>query len=667
MRRAFTVLLLCGLGGLGAACAPAAKPSAPEARPADSGAPLPPDAELPPSSICDDVVPYDASGTYEVLDPASSAHLVASEHFVVRWNDRDNVPLSTAEVEAGLRVLEDIWDHFIGPVGFEPPYHGEPQKYKVNVFLSDQGWASGAGTGDRDPAMWLHYLAFADTATLAHELAHSLQFATRGMRESPYVGWFWESHAEWMAHEYLPDQTFCAEALVNSPHLYYGSTRNRYCNWQFWEFIQDEHCHRVVNDIWSLAKPPEDPAHTTADPFSTLAANMGWSPSELNDAFGTWALRNITWDYDNGAVYREGFGSYDDGSPHRRSRVTALLPLAGAPDRYAVPEYWAPQRWGYNVVRLVPERLGEAAEVRVRFRGVVQDAPATTDLEPFAFHPPALPAPDSDWRWGLVAVGADGAPRYSALQRGAAAELSFPLHAADSALFMVVVATPQTIHPIMWDQMYYTIYRYPWMVELQGAAPEGHEAGATDPPEAREGAPHPNGGGWVAATASVDPGAFVGPEARVEGSATVRGAARIEDRARVGGSAAVSGAAVIRGSARVMGDARVSGDAVVEDFAGVYAGELTDAAQVGALTVITDPGARVSGGGVVRGVTNSLIGVEVGGEAQMLGDMELWTSLDRGVFYGVVGEVEAADPAFGATRTGPREEVTAAGPFPWPD
>ncbi len=99
----------------------------------------------------------------------------------------------------------------------------------------------------------------------------------------------------------------------------------------------------------------------------------------------------------------------------------------------------------------------------------------------------------------------------------------------------------------------------------------------------------------------------------------------------------------------------------------MYAGELTDDAQVGALTVVADSAARVSGAGVVRGVTNGLFGVEVGGEAQILGDMELWTSLERGVFYGIFGEYEAADPAFGATRTSPREEVTEAAPYAWPE
>lgn len=58
---------------------------------------------------------------------------------------------------------------------------------------------------------------------------------------------------------------------------------------------------------------------------------------------------------------------------------------------------------------------------------------------------------------------------------------------------------------------------------------------------------HPNGGGMVADTATVDPAAYVGPDACVYGDA------------RVYGDAYVYGVARVCGNAYVYGDARVSG------------------------------------------------------------------------------------------------------------
>jgi hypothetical protein len=168
-----------------------------------------------------------ADAEYKVLKPEDSSHRVESAHFVARWNAGDKVDLGEAELRAGLEALERIRAFYLEKVGFPAPYSGQPDKYKINVNLSNKGWASGSGTGKIDPAMWLHFNAFKDAETLAHEFAHCLQFSASGMRDSPHVGWFWESHAEWMTHQMFPRQAGCSHQLVDAPHLYYGSTRLR--------------------------------------------------------------------------------------------------------------------------------------------------------------------------------------------------------------------------------------------------------------------------------------------------------------------------------------------------------------------------------------------------------------------------------------------------------
>ena len=86
---------------------------------------------------------------------------------------------------------------------------------------------------------------------------------------------------------------------------------------------------------------------------------------------------------------------------------------------------------------------------------------------------------------------------------------------------------------------------------------------------------HPNGGGWVADTATVADTAHVGHDARiydnaeVYGSAQVHGSARIFGNAKVYGSARVSDDAWVSGNARIYGRARVSGSALVSGTAQV--------------------------------------------------------------------------------------------------
>ena len=82
---------------------------------------------------------------------------------------------------------------------------------------------------------------------------------------------------------------------------------------------------------------------------------------------------------------------------------------------------------------------------------------------------------------------------------------------------------------------------------------------------------HPNGGGWVADTATVHESAYVGPSARVYGYAQVYDSAQVSGNAQVYGDAQVSGNAWVYDSARVSGDAQVSGNAQVYGDARVEA------------------------------------------------------------------------------------------------
>lgn len=605
---------------------------------------------------------------YRVLTPETSTHLHESAHFVARWNDQDAVKLTAAEIDRGLQTLEEIRTFYLEKVGFPPPYENQAAKFKINVNLSNQGWASGSGTGHNDPAMWLHFDAFKDRETVAHEFAHCLQFGSLGLRDSPYVGWSWESHAEWMTYQMYPESTGSSDQLVNAPHLYYGSTRNRYGNWQFWEYIKDTFGYSAINQIWSLSRKPGEPGQAEEDPLLVLARNQGWQTTDLNDQFGLWALRNATWDYKNGAVYRKNYGSYEDRSGARRNRNTILDTVIASRGRYAVPDYRAPQRYGYNLVRIDPSPAVATAPdapriVSVDFRGLVQTKPGVTRFSgDFENEPDQVPSPASDWRWGLVAVNDQGTPRYSPLQRGASARLEFPLQASEHELWLVVTATPTEYARIRWDQPYYTLYRYPWMVEIQGGVPRGSAPGSLFKTEGRNGAPHRNGGGWVDATARVDATAFVGPDAMVLEEACVSGSARIEGQAIVSGRAIVQDQSKLSGRALVTGEARIAGRAHITEDATIRSGSISDAALVGALTIVDDPATRIRERAVVSAVMNTLPGVNLSGTVHLLGDVELHTSLSKGVFYGIVDAEMAKNPRFGALRTAPEPEVTSIPP-----
>lgn len=557
-----------------------------------------------------------------------------TEHVAFHWT-HDLV--SQADAEAAGRHLEYVWQQFIGRIGFPEPDCGIAAKRKVNVFIGADYGLTGGADGIGQLGMWIGPGGIRDRFGLAHELTHALQVGSGGLQDSPFSGWVFESHANWMTHQ-LPEfrgETHCSVLSVNFPHLYYGSTRVRYCNWQFLEFIKDRHGYQAVNDLWARSPRKGDPAAATADPVEVLMRNQGWTLTQLNDAFGEWAMHNANWDYtnpdgsDQGAVYRRAYGDYTQQTGDRLLRSTVLDPVDPARRRFAVPAAWAPQRWGYNIVRLHPD--AGATSVTVDFRGVVQSTAATTTLAGLADEPDAVPAPSSGWRWGLVAVGADGRSRYSALGRGARSTATIVLHPGDSALYMVVVGAPEAFQHIRWDQPYYSIYRYPWMAQFSGAMPERYQPGA--PPPIAGGRRHPNGGGWVAEGAMVEAGAYVGPYARVL-AGTMRGAARLEDHAVLDGG-------------QLLGNARAGALSVIR-----------------ADTVVRDD-ARVAT--TFQALGDFERGIVLSGTAQNIGDVEQrGASAARGVFYGFVDPGVVADPKRGAGLRASVPEVTAPPAYRWP-
>jgi len=575
-----------------------------------------------------------AAGTWTVVSGTPDEQNVQYEtaHFAFRWKDGD---VNKVDAVSAGEYLETVWTTFIGQIKFPEPYCDTATKHKANINLDPTFGLTGGPTGDRDMGMWIGPLALKDHWGLAHEFTHALQGSTRSFRDGKYVGWLWESHANWMAHQ-MPEyrnEVHCSELLVNFPHLYYGSTRDRYCNWQFLEYLKDKYGYAAVNDIWANGLKPDQAGYLEEDLFSTLMRNQKWSVADLNDEFGEWALRNITWDYvdqdgnDQGPTYRTKYGSYDQREGQRALRVTSLDPMDLGQRRFAVPNAWAPQRWGYNVVRLMPD--AGATRITVNFRGVVQAAPATTTLPGFTNDPTSIPQPDSDWRWGVVAIQADGTPRYGPLMGGADGDLSFDLKAGDQAIYMVVVGTPSSQQKIQWDQAYYSIYRYPWMVQLTGALPQGFEAGHTP----GTGHIQANGGGWVSNSAHVDASVYVGPYARVTGG-TVKGNARIEDHALVRGGT-------------------VSGNAVI-----------------GAMSIIDD-GVTVTDNAKVETTFLGIGGFEPGtalsGTAEVLGDAEVrgGPKLSKGVYSGFVDQSSQDDPKQGGDLTAPVPEVTSTAPYIW--
>lgn len=560
-----------------------------------------------------------------------------SDNFIIFWGAKvGTTPLNPTNGDQNLAFdavdmlnkLEYYLALYVDTFGFITNKHtGNMGTYKFPIVITDTwttaypgGYANGGSTDGVIGSMWVHPSATKGSGfVIAHEFAHMcqamipIQYSGKGIKDpndnSYALGMFWESHANFMAFTATGDIARAyPQRFLNTTMLHFSSTAHYYENNFFLQYLLDDYGMETINKIWRNANQGQHP-------LMSLRANEGWTQDRLNDEFGKYAQRNVTWDYsihDNMMKVIKGLNEAE--ACRQYTYVdTAML----NPGWYVVPKYMAPADYGYNIIPLYREP--GATQIGLQFQGY-----------------PNTSAGGAGWRYSFVAVDADGKPRYSPIRSSAYGNTTFDLTENDQELYLVVTGAPTTHHNYIWTPGWPRIYRYPYRFALTGAKPAGQAPGYNSQKDVYPGKPHPNGGGWVANTANVASTAYVGPYAQVLNYATVSGNARIDGHAIVKGSATVSGNAVVRGNAIVGSSAKVRENAVVEQAARVfYNSDIFGSARIQGSPIVYS--SSVSGSAIIKDLA-WLDGATVSGTAIIGGDAEDFKTISAGTYlqdYGV--------------------------------
>lgn len=463
-------------------------------------------------------------------------------------------------MERNKRYFEMLWDFYENELGVTMPYAKASRKCKIPVYITgtglprhSEGWAFGA----KD--IVLHPNAMGPgSSVIPHELSHNIQFHLGGFRNSPYVGWFWECHANWSAHQWHPAYPAALEVYVDRAHYELSSSRMNYGSWVFLQYLSEHPFfgHSFCYRIWEENRKNERD-ESIEDPFQTImrvAVEMGVFKgnglSDFGDIIGETAAHMVTWDFVNQYFYQRAILRHQKSNPAAGRFRTVLSPVPDRPGWFKPIYSHAPRQFGINIIDLI--RDPKVDEVEVMFEGIVDEEEG------------------SDWRVTLVAIDENGEPRYSPMLRGNRGTIRMRLKTTERELALAIAATPTIYKPMEFRPGYNAKRRHLYEVSFKGCYP------VRKPPLPDffettdvEGHRHPNGGGFVAKTAKVSPTAYVGPNAKVLGNAVVEGNARIEDFAvvrdfaTVADNAVVSGFAVVRDRAKVLENARVRDCAMV--------------------------------------------------------------------------------------------------------
>lgn len=476
--------------------------------------------------------------------------------------------------------FEKVWD-FYARVGAPMPMADEKSPKKIDVYISGTGLPKHPeGFAFGGESVLMHPAALGPgSSVVPHEFTHTIQLYSKGFRDSDLVGWFWECHANWNTHQFMPSYPPVLAHYSGRAHYELNSSRHNYGSWPFLQTMAENPKlgPAFPYDIWPACKRSDSGA-ALEDPFQTIMRLGGergyWKDpiAGFGDVIGELAARMVGWDFQNQFYQeketRQFFRTYPGIPSHR----VVLQPVADRADWWQPIHSHAPRQYGVNLIDVDATEK----EVAVDFSGIVDESEG------------------SDWRVTWVAKDATGNCRYSSTVHGGV--LAFTPREGES-LTLAIAATPTIYKPQRFRPGFNQKPRFPYEVRFKGAKPR--EGPPVTLPAKPDGGRHANGGGFVASSAKVASSAFVGSDARVIGEAQVSGNARIEGHAIISQNARVLDQAVVSGYCRVTESAVVSGNARMDGFARI--GER--ATLTGNANVMDYP--TIDGNGIISG--NALV------------------------------------------------------------
>lgn len=574
-----------------------------------------------------------------------------SEHFQFIWgkNGADSSKITQSFLEENAKHLEACWDVYMNDLSMEPPTQSvnlnlrDGNQYKVNFYISGTGltpftddWAYMGYDNQGYAFMFCCVGAMQNSPNpswvLPHEFGHVVTAHQLGWNDNKFVQSWWESIANWYREQFLYSDYYQNWVSDPASGTDYFETymknlcftpilgRDNYASWAFLQYLTEnpDNLDGYGSDFMKTLMQQGQPNEYPYLEIDRLAG------ADLKDTLGHFAKRMATLDLKMQRSYRARQEQLLDRGEWNWGEIYTLLEKSGKKDNYyIVPTERAPQQMGLNIVPL--NVTGNSVSVTLE---------GLTDVQ------------GADWRACIAVEQKDGSTRYSDLfASGETASMPFNSN-TDEAAYLTVTATPDTDTlmqvGVPWaysegefDENNYPFLsktRYPYAVIIDGAEIKQKRYDTIS----QQGRIHPNGGGFVASTASVDDSVYVGKNAQVLGYATVTENAVIDGYATVTGSAAVSGNAVVTGHAVVAERAQIKDNAIVGDYAGVMGNAvISENARVLESGLVYDD-YKVSGNATVKGVAFCMTGGSALGQAMPDGDYydDSSRSVQAGSMYG---------------------------------
>ncbi len=411
---------------------------------------------------------YNHQHDSNLLDPTSNWSLARSrqsEHFIVYWakgyGDRDpNSPSLPANLRVDVdSLLEQAETYYntVEKLGFLGLGNGRSQftRKKQSFFLwyTDQYIAYSnqiddvVGMSAISPSASRFPSAFAGTIFTSFlylsncELTDVYGFRSeRGVRQARV---FWLQSGRWLTQHNFPELIFrpdCFETYLRNCHRHFQHEKNFLSGCYLLYFWQQKRGSDLVARIWREALVSEDP-------IQAYMRITGLDHEGFNDELFEAAQHMVTWDIDS---------LRDKG----QSKIGEFYYRAEKADNdfHRVTYEYCPGTTGYNIISLTV--APGSKRVKVEFHGI--------ESHPNYSTPPA--EREAGWRYGFVALNADGTRTYGESCRASTGSVEFEIRPTTKQLWFVVSGAPPTYRPHTWDEFDQNDEQWPYEIRVTGAS-----------------------------------------------------------------------------------------------------------------------------------------------------------------------------------------------------
>lgn len=349
-----------------------------------------------------------------------------SPDFAIFWqkgfgNDLSKAPdldghHMTVDLDNLVGRLESYYKMYRDTMKFVKP-GSKSEKYRMMVMLnySLEGTAYGGDYDGQIGALWIAPNRIQDKKLncIAHELGHCFQsqISCDGQGASWGGSGFFEMTSQWMLWNVNPnwvkDEQYHWDAFKKLTYKPFLDMENIYHSPYIIEYWSEKHGMPFIAELYRRGKVGEDPAMTYKE--MTRMTQQQYS-DEMFDA----CRRIVNFDFKHAYKETRAYANHFDN----------CMPAPDKDGWQAISKSQAPGECGFNIIPVaVPKK-----KVTVEFQGMAADSISAT----------------AGWRYGFVAITADGKALYGDMQRDKVSTFTYllPKDSKITNLWLVVMGAP---------------------------------------------------------------------------------------------------------------------------------------------------------------------------------------------------------------------------------